>query len=504
MIFRLLLCFSCIAGLMSACKRRSSEVKDAQGPCQVVNLGEHNDALSRALATNCDANPEKVLLSQGCINRGRALIAEKDMTQARNIDVFQCSPVLNESDQVDFKNAVFFSGPSPKELIATDDATGLHNFYKLEGATYSFQGDSFSKTNECRECHVYGELVMKELPDPWPNWLPRASVSDESIKSILGNDFNGNSRKPLTGIAMEGIVQKSIETTAEAFVARIKNDVPGPDSITLRDALKPVFCETGVTIISRPPSMPFDPKHLIYLPPARVIGLSMRYMMPGPQRKLAELPDGAQYAQDHGLEIPSAFGPNVTESKSKSVFVRHLEKQNILDESLTLAAAILDFPNALYSKRRCGILSKIPDVPMQNLPNGKAVNEYVLAELQGDSDPDVQEFVGDLKGAIEDLPSVEEKFTERVGRYLDKCRQENSAVQNIDKLYALYRAKLIPYLQKGQPLKHFVKLPIIEHFPGRANSPSSMFSEAQKLVDGVYAEQEGLGLTEDCQLNMEI
>jgi hypothetical protein len=72
------------------------------------------------------------------------------------------------------------------------------------------------------------------------------------------------------------------------------------------------------------------------------------------------------------------------------------------------------------------------------------------------------------------------------------------------KIYALYRARLIPYLQDKMPLKYGKKSRIIEHFPGSPNSPSSISGEAQKLVDGVYASQEGLGLTEECQLNMSI
>jgi hypothetical protein len=343
---------------------------------------------------------------------------------------------------------------------------------------------------------------MKELPDPWPNWLGRAGA-DAATLAVIGKDSAGNPRHAVTGPTMEAVVEESIETTAKAFVAKIK-DPEESANVSLKEVLKPIFCETGVTILGPTQENPFDFRHLIYLPPAPIRDLAGDFLKPGQLNKMAKLPSGEDYAAQHNLEIPSAFGPILSESKAKDVFIRNLQIQDVIDESLVVAASMVDFPNALYSKRRCGLLNRIPDISMNNLGSSKAVSDHLLDKMQDNDSVDVQEFVVNLKAAKANLPEVKEKFTKKLGIFLDKCRKEDSAVRQIDKLYALYRAKLIPYLQKAKPLKHFVKLPIIEHFPGKPNSPSAMFSEAQKIVDGVYAEQEGLGLTEECQLNLNI
>ncbi|MGE0174460.1 MAG: hypothetical protein AB7T49_16815 [Oligoflexales bacterium] len=489
-----------IVAATSACKKdKASQAMTDSQTCGISGSGNPQDALTEAAATNCDPNPEKMMLDKGCFNRGRTIIAEKDNKQARKIDVFQCSPVTGTND-FDIKTSVFFSHPD--ELISFDKNTSLHNFYKLKGVTYEFQGDSFSNQNKCRECHAYGELVMKELPDPWHNWIGR-SVSAE-VQEIVGKDLTGQPRRAIEGTVMETIVKESINLVADGYASRTKSGAAPLENITVKEVLKPLFCETGVTILDKASGNPFNPHNFIFLPRSPLVSIAGQFMAPGPGSKLPKLPNGEQYASENGLEIPTAYGPAIGESFIQAKVVSQLVSTGVIEESLPVAAALVDWPNAIFSTKRCGIWKQIPETKMSEVQGGKAVNEMLLSELANSDNADVQEFVANLKKSSENLNGVKDEFKTRLGTFLAKCKEEGSAISQIEKFYPLYRSKLIPYLQTNEKLKFFEKLAIIEHEPLKANSPSSMFSESQKIFDGAYAKQEGLGLTEDCQLNMSL
>ena len=395
---------------------------------------------------------------------------------------------------VDTKTTVFVAHPD--ELIAMDHNTNLLNFYKRKGGVYEFVGDSFTKQNPCRECHTYGELIMKELPDPWTNWLPSvfSSITPE-MREILGKDPNGNPRLPFGGKSMESIVRKFSAPILKSYSEKIMAQQEPFTNITVKEVVKPLFCDSGVTL-EKVGDFFNSGRSQLFDPPVALRSLAIDFEINQP-----DLPDGSQYATEHGLDIPGAFGLMIGKSFGEDRLISH---QTVINKPLGVAASMVDFPNGIFSKKRCGIWKHIPETRFGDANSGGALNAHLIETMAGNTNADVQEFLGYLKRSGANLAELEGEFKTRYGKFLDKCRDANSAIRKIEKVYPLYRARVIPYLQAAKPLKFFEKQSIVEHFPDRANSPSRNFAEAQKIIDGVYSEQEGLGLTEECQLNMEL
>ncbi|MGE0171956.1 MAG: hypothetical protein AB7T49_04190 [Oligoflexales bacterium] len=484
---------------LSSCKERTSKVKESVGVCTIAALGQHVDNLLIAASTNCNPNPETMFVANGCFNRGRALVGEVDVTKARKVDVWQCSPV--EGTSFDHKNTVLFSHPN--EFIATDHATGVHNFYKLTGGTYKFMGDSYSRNNPCKECHTYGELIMKELLDPWPNWVRRM---DDHVVPLLGNNADGSARTLLNGAIMETLVRNSFREVIGQYSKKARNADGEFKEMTIQDIVRPLFCESGVTFLDVIPDSGMDLSDNLWLPPTALTPSPEESMLL-PFGKSPKFPGSSveqAYADKHGLEQERSLSPALTKNEFESQLIQQLKVDGVLSRELIVAASILDFPNAIFSRRRCGILKHIPATKLEMAHDAENIDREILKKMSESGDPDVREFVTNLQAAHENFEELKTSFNERFKAFASKCRLENSAVRRMETLYPLYRARLIPFLQKQKPLKYFQKLSVIEHFASAKNSPSAIFSENQKIVDGVYAHQEGLGLTEGCQLNMAI
>jgi hypothetical protein len=106
---------------------------------------------------------------------------------------------------------------------------------------------------------------------------------------------------------------------------------------------------------------------------------------------------------------------------------------------------------------------------------------------------------------LDDLPATAgfevlfQKISERTKAFVQECSKPGSAIRDISKAHRLVRAKLVPVLQE-KPLKYFDRIHVVEHFASRENSPTKMFAEYQEIIDGKYADEEGLGLNEKCEL----
>ncbi|MGE0173335.1 MAG: hypothetical protein AB7T49_11130 [Oligoflexales bacterium] len=485
------------------CKAQRSAIRSADAAGCSVNIpGENVDPIARAAQKSCNTNIEQMFYDAGCQTMGRTFVAEKDINKARLVDAFQCSdPQGFNMDH----NTVFFSHPN--ELLAFDQNSQVFNYYKLENGVYNFKGNSFSKDNPCLECHVNGGMIMKELVIPWPHWGP--DFATEENVHVYGQDILGNMREPIPPVDMEKFTRQSIEMVTKTYVRKIKNAEAPFANATLRDVLRPLFCDAEVTLedgIELAPSGDgalISTKNRMFMPDQRLIAEGNAFGISNDV--LPELP-GANEEEAFGKKkgLTRVLGLIVTKSASDLGYIDALKADGMISEELILSSRMTDYTNPIHSIRRCSVLKHVPETKFTDLKTAQNVDKELLGKLASDSDPVVKEFVGYLSGNIKNTKDTKTKFFDRVKKYLEKCNKPDSAIKDMEKLYALYRARLIPYLQDKVPLKYSKKSRIIEHFPKSVNSPSSISGEAQKLVDGIYASQEGLGLTEECQLNMSI
>lgn len=471
-----------LAGTMAACKARDTDpALLKQVGCTVHGEGESTDPIARAARKTCSSNVEQMLLGTGCRNEGTALIGEASLLDdPRKIDVFECPVPEAESGTT---QRVFFSHPD--EIIAQDERTNLHNFYKIDDNGYELKGNSFSPTNECKGCHVNGALVMKELRIPWKNWIPVGASLD--VRASLGNGLDGNARHAMPGITFEDFVLESTGRISKALVEKMGRRTPPFDKMSLRTALKPLFCDTEINLVN---DIDTDESGAglalasLYTP--EITGLQWNRSLPLTFR----------------MPIPSdtSLAPAVTRSAFDMKYIKNLVEQAVVEEALAFAASLVDFPNPQFSAARCSILMEIPDLPLAGMADKKQLSETLAAKMKDSSSKSVQEFLNNLRAARDNFQSAKQVAAQRVVAFLDNCAKETSAVRNREAFADLYRAKMIPLLQRSPTPRIFPTMKIIEHFPDRANSPSKAFSDHDGIIGGKYASLDGLGLDESCQL----
>jgi hypothetical protein len=358
---------------LAGCKARRSSIMNADAACSLNNPPSNVDPVVAATQKSCNANVEQMFINAGCHTMGRTFVAEKDIKKARLIDVFQCSdPQGHNMDQ----NTVFFSHPD--ELIAFDQVAQVHNFYKLENGSYNFQGNSFSENNPCLECHVNGAMVMKELVIPWPHWPNE--IETEETYPIFGEDVTGNHREPIPGFEMEGFTRQSIASVATSYARKVKTGESPLADTTLRDVLRPLFCDAEVTLADGIKEAPTGDGTLLFL--------GNQMFMPD-QLLLAE---GRDYGISNDLlpEIPGndveeAFGRAqglsevigliVSKSASDLGYIDALKAEGMISEELILSARMTDYMNPIHSIRRCEVLKHVPETKFSSLKTAEAVTK---------------------------------------------------------------------------------------------------------------------------------
>ncbi|MGE0171854.1 MAG: hypothetical protein AB7T49_03680 [Oligoflexales bacterium] len=491
--------------MLLACKslhRQSSTKNETEQSCTLTAGHDNNDGVAKAASANCSTNIEKMLLTNNCQTMGRNIVAERDRSKGRIIDSFSC---ISGDDG----GIVFFAHPN--EMIGMDFKTETLNFYKMEGTSLVFKGNSYSEKNECKKCHVAGGMVMKELDFPWRNWIQGREES--GVSDLLGEDAFGQRRELMRPENLEGFVKNSFEKVGKLRLKLAKAGQPPFENYSLRDALKPLFCTTEINLV---------------------------HLQPGANRDQSILPVSALYRNEFFSNVlasadmrdgaAEAAGPSEQEMKnyliSQNIDVSHnnfltivpgagdsdhvmvdalwvnIMDEPYMDTSIIFAAVAVDIPNPTFSKKRCSVWKKLPETPFRQLENSAAITQELISKLQGDSDPAVKEFVKYLKdNQTETEPQATVKaLAKRIRSYLTECAKPGSAVNDPAKAHRLLRSKLVPLLQEAAPLKYFDRIHVVENFHSNVNSPAAMFPEFQKIVDGEYANDEGLALNEQCQI----
>jgi len=196
------------------------------------------------------------------------------------------------------------------------------------------------------------------------------------------------------------------------------------------------------------------------------------------ERKISTI---ANPGQD--LVFPGIFP---TRSFIDDDFVQRLVLENVVEEKLALAILMVDFPNPLFSKKRCSLLGRVPETSLKALsnssgsPDPKMITDEVVKGMS-DAGPAGIELKTNLDKSGKD-------FGLRIASYLKKCATGPERIADADKAYRLLRAK-------NQKLISNANKFAIESFVMK------MFPESENLVAKTYASEEDLGLSEECGLN---
>jgi hypothetical protein len=516
---------------LTACKSRvnGSKTKDAEGvPCQLQAEGSPDDIIAKAAAAGCNTDPAKMFAAANCKLKGRALVAEHDNSKPRIIDAFQCGDG-NEDDEPNpfnpsgfrMQNTAFFAHPD--EMLTGDGGPGGLNFYKYQDGNLIHQGNSFTKGNPCLRCHVMGGMVMKELLFPWRNWLGNtfSGLTPEETARV-GVDAEGKPRPPLSGPGMETMVRGASMMVALQYAKGLKTGIPELKDQTLKDVFKPIVCTVDIelhTIMNQLQDQPLppggiNPDKMLYAtlfadPNAIIRGpQQISLELPGPDRQTVK-----QYLSANHIE-PADFVSlpvaGFTSMTRLGMLAMPPPGQDSLEPRIEVgtvfAAKLTDFPNPVFSKKRCSLLKYIPAIPMSEFSSAKDVTKKIKESMAGVNEAGPKEYLA-LLTKIEqagDIGSPENSaflMAEKMTKLIAACSKPDSAMADMTKLMRLYRSRMIPILQE-KPLKYFEKISVVEHFPGSANSPSSVFPDFQAIIDGKYADDEGLALTEACQLEL--
>ncbi|MGE0174666.1 MAG: hypothetical protein AB7T49_17875 [Oligoflexales bacterium] len=512
-----------------SCKQRDASITNAEGdgPCQLVDQNDFDDPVAKVASTACNKNIEKMFYDAGCISAGRSLVAEKDFGhQARKIDLFQCPfggidpntpgailpPGGAPPGNGPLPSLVLFSHPN--ELLTLDPKRSYLNFYKLEESSLNFKGNSFSPNNECRKCHVMGGMVMKELTVPWRNWSSENPLSGQPSSNLqhLGVDMNGEKLRAFDPAIMESLVRSSASMVAMARKRGLSEGNVLFSNETLRDVLKPLFCTVEINLLTQkagqgPGPEDFNPTDFtvsaLYLDSLALQGMTgdLRFAKTPPTEKIKEFFTANNIKSDNFFQVvPGEGGTQAMTLMSYGVPMGPQDRA-LIEMKLFAAGKSFDYPNPIFSKRRCDLWKYIPSTPMTELKTPEDITKQVVHSLTKAGTSDAKEFIKLINDAPND-PNPE-VITQEIGRrsaaLIEECNKPGSALQDVSKIYRLYRAKLVPILQ-GKPLKYFDRIHVVEHFASRENSPSKMFPEYQEIIDGKYAADEGLGLNEKCEL----
>ncbi|MGE0173357.1 MAG: hypothetical protein AB7T49_11240 [Oligoflexales bacterium] len=483
------LSLSCLFLIQCKSIDRKSRINTAE-TCELSGFPK-SDAFSSAVNANCNADFGAMMEQSGCKLEGRSLINETGHyfpaapESTRKIDFYACG-----------ESFVMLSHPD--EIIANvlDGADEILQYYKGSNGSFKFLGNSFDE-HECKTCHDHGQLNMKEIETPWPNWSSVALDGKPLVNQgelLQGAPF-------FDAFFLESMVEDSQKNLANTAIKRMKAGERPFEDTTVKDALKPLFCDSTVELIAL--SSTENPQTFIDL---RIfIDDKLRETAGGSFGSLKidltkwnEIFDRRNISVEPALKssdpdrMKIGFFPMIALRKPgmDTRYVAALETNNVIDKGIALAAALVDFPNPVQSKLRCEIFDQLPTSKIKKFKTPQKLRKELESTLAKSTHPGAKNFASNLKAMEElDLTNDEEvkSFVRgKIERYMESCKTNpKSIANNLDDLYLTLRSRVV----------RATKMPIMEEFA------LGMFPESEKLRNKTYqAEGEKFRVSETCEL----
>jgi hypothetical protein len=366
------------------------------------------------------------------------------------------------------------------EIIAFDQVTQTESYYTSHRgasrqADFVYDGNSFvmvpravmrplqqqglaAAPHPCTSCHTNGTLVMKELVSPWMSWNPGGTPPARDVAALFAAiDIGGLDRQRLKAPAFETIVEEVGVAVQAERLRRIRAGVPfalPPDGgegserpYTLRDVMKPLFCETEVNLGTpgAPPEddlFPLDPEVFVSADLRELLGASMVVEIDAGQWR--------KHFEDNGIGVPVApadsdlrFSAMIVPKRSHNDvdWVRALIAQGVIERGVATAGLMVDFMNPVFSPRRCRLARVVPETPMSALADAAAVTAALKAAMAASTEPGAKEFLDNLGVSDDD-------FFARIEAAQAKC-DAGGISRNAGHAYQLLRGRYQAMLNGG-------------------------------------------------------
>lgn len=267
------------------------------------------------------------------------------------------------------------------ESIAWDHEKGLYNFYELIGqgtsAQWFYRGDSadalkdnqylhrtppasenkFGETMRCSACHNSGGPIMKELTPPYNDWW----------RSNRALPFEPNR---LSGEVVARVNRLNDASNLSALVTRGMdklNKSPAYQRAVMdrswQEILRPLFCTTEINLVSSEARLK-DRDGNFLVPSAFIVNpllgaLSLSFSKVNYRKLLAqagvEFPENGEDDADHMWLSPVVGASDI-------LAITTLIETETISREAALEILMVDFKNSVFSTKRCGLLSSVPNV----------------------------------------------------------------------------------------------------------------------------------------------
>ncbi|MGE0174934.1 MAG: hypothetical protein AB7T49_19230 [Oligoflexales bacterium] len=467
------------------CKARISSIK-AVGGCSINPEPTVEDSLSKAVKSHCNPDFDAMMVSAGCQALGRALVGEGGhmiKVTPRKIDVYECQEGLK----------VWLA--SPDEIITTvaeENGPSTHQFYKGRDGQFKFMGDSFSQ-HECKKCHVMGELNIKEMPDPWENWA--AEIGNG--KHLIEQEEFLEGKAMFNAATVETEAFFSHQDVARAFAERVKVGREPFANASIKQVLKSLFCDTKVQLGSfvNDGNAQLEPGLILHTKLQRhfsgTFPVSMAGWLEVFKKRGISVPFAEKTSDPDKMRIGFFPGTSPRRSNLDDEIANKLLDAGMIDNKLVIAAYMVDYPNAVFSKRRCAVWNFLPEDRFRDVASPAQLRDRLTATLKSRSEPEAKEFLKNLTEVanvnFNDQEEKDEYLLKTTFPFTEQCRNNpRSVINNLDDLYLLMRAKTVKA----------ASFPILEKFT------LTMFPEHEKFQSPeLKAEAENFRLDENCELD---
>ncbi len=254
------------------------------------------------------------------------------------------------------------------EMAALDANTGRYNFWVFNGGSFSFKGDSVQAAAgqiACGGCHRGGEVLMKELDDPWIHWesdgnpLPGVDALFAAHAPMFGQRGNGKE--------LEQLVRAGNDVVVEARIGHHRNPATGSVSALL----KPLFCAevvnldtAGRTVDGPVTDIPAD----ALVDPRFGVERSIPV---DPAAYEAAIVAAGQTVQGVSGRIDTEFKLVFPERGGMDdAYVQALIASGIVDEDFVLDVLSIDFTRPVFSDARCKLLGFAPAYAAPGMATG--------------------------------------------------------------------------------------------------------------------------------------
>lgn len=358
---------------------------------------------------------------------------------------------MNTADLMISTSAIASPDEAFLQLAAWDEPEGVFNYYMRIGGTWVWAGDSNlalspgSRGQGCFDSHANGSVVMKELKQPWIHWHSMKATLQLAPDDPLRNNrlyvSAGGAEK------LELIIRASVRRWT---MARLTRATAGSELVNLAWVLRQLLTTTTVnltssdqesTVVATGPQSELVLPHGFWLNSDLLLdeqlGILANFAPPSAPSRLY-----ADSLQRYGFALvedtfrqpgDTFFAFLVPEAAFEdNAVVLECIRMGVLSPKFAASAAMIDFPNPIYSPARAKLMEYIPDsislVTGTDISNALAQPIVAAAEASAPDSPERLFAANWSLGETEWQPS----FAKRIQDYMASVQGRASSPAGFD------------------------------------------------------------------------